>query len=64
MDTFISGLTVGVFLGAIVILGTLCALDATPGDMRQKLCAEAEWKLPSCVAHVEKAVNEAKGIRK
>jgi hypothetical protein len=55
------GFVVGLLVGGLGALFLLVAAGATPLDMEQKLCAEADWKLPSCVAKIEQAVEEAKG---
>lgn len=53
----------GIIVGGIAALLLLCVSGRTPGDMRQRLCDEASWKLPTCAEYVDNALKEAKGIK-
>lgn len=52
----------GALLGMCFLIILLDVTETTPKHVLQKLCAQAEWKLPSCRAAIEKATKEMKGI--
>lgn len=55
---FIIGIVLGFFLSIILLDADVKEKEA---DIKRKICIEADWELPSCVAMIEGAIKNAKG---